>query len=170
VTGSNFAIGITAKLGGLSVAVLYLSPTTIKIVSPAHGAGLVSLVLTNEPSNLSATKVAAFTYIDSTSGLNGPILIDRALPDLDPSPNGPSSFKVLFESGVDQLTLRIYTRAMVCVQSMTVPGNPSFAWQSISVPASAFKGFGGGLYYFVVTGSRGETTSPAFIGKFFILR
>lgn len=170
VTGLNFSVSMTAKLGGLSVSVTYISPTSIEITSPAHGLGPADLVLTNQPSNLSATKAGAFNYTTEISTINGPIVIDNALPDLDPSPNGPSSFKILFEGGVDTLTLRIYTEGMQCVGNFSAPGYLGSLWQSISIPAAAYNGFAGGLYYYEVTGSRAEVISHHFVGKFYILR
>lgn len=160
---------MTASLGGVAVSVVFLSPTRVEIISPPHREGPVTLVLTNEPSNLSATKVGAFNYLGSSSSLDGPIVIDKALPDLNPSPHGPSSFKILFEGAVDSLTLRIYTESMICVGNFSVPGNRNSLWQTVAMPESAYTNFARGLYYFEVCGSRNGVTSSEFIGKFFIL-
>src|SRR5712692_6787033 len=51
--GSNFVSGVTVTFDGLSGAGMFLNPSSLRAVSPAHVPGPVDLVITN-PDGLSA--------------------------------------------------------------------------------------------------------------------
>jgi hypothetical protein len=133
------------------------------------------LVVT-DPGIGSATLIAAFDYKSGTPTMTPgtPVLgankIDIALPDLNPSTTGPSSFKIQFEGGVDGVALKIYTLGMQCIGSYTATGNLDSRWQTVPMDRSAYQGLSAGTYYFVVTGIRGGVQSKPFIGKFVIIR
>jgi hypothetical protein len=104
------------------------------------------------------------------SALLGPLKIDSALPDLNPSSHGPDSFKIEFEAGVDEISIKIYTIGMQCVGSHSAAGDPSSRWQSLSMDRSLYQGLGSGPYYYVVSGRRAGVQSAPFVGKFVIIR
>ena len=63
ISGANFASGATVSFGGTAATtVTVVRSTTITARAPAHAAGAVTVVVTN-PSNQSATRANAFTYV-----------------------------------------------------------------------------------------------------------
>jgi hypothetical protein len=62
ITGANFQSGATVRIGGvLANSVNVVSSTTITAVTPAHGAGVVDVVVTNTDTQ-SGTLNAGYTY------------------------------------------------------------------------------------------------------------
>lgn len=160
---------MTVSLGGITVTVQVLSSTHLQFVNPADSPGWKTLVL-HSLSNDEATKSNAFDDLAGVLPDQGPLVIDKALPCENPSPHGPASFKIEFEGDVDDMTMSIYTEAMICVGTFHAMGSPAQRWQTFPMPAYVYHNFGSGLYYYVVWGSRGEAQSSRYVGKFFILR
>jgi hypothetical protein len=71
---------------------------------------------------------------------------------------------------VDRLSLKIYTKSMMCVQS--VDSGPSGAgWVALPLPAAFLNSASTGAYYYVVTAERnGSKTRALGTGKMLILR
>jgi hypothetical protein len=62
ITGTNFQTGATVAFGGTpAVGVVVVSPTSITVLTPAHAAGVVNVVVAN-PGGLSGTRASGFTY------------------------------------------------------------------------------------------------------------
>jgi hypothetical protein len=76
ITGTNFVSGASVTFGGTSATVTATTATTLTVTTPAHAAGVVSVVVKN-PDGQSATLAASFTYtasgvtISSVSPTNG---------------------------------------------------------------------------------------------------
>ncbi len=67
LTGSDFASGLTVKFdGSVSPQVTFVSTSEIKVVTPAHSAGPVDVVIAN-PDGQSAKRVQGFTYVESNT-------------------------------------------------------------------------------------------------------
>ncbi|MGC2184325.1 MAG: IPT/TIG domain-containing protein, partial [Terriglobales bacterium] len=65
ITGTGFLAGATVKLGGTSAtSVAVVSSTSITVITPAHAAGAVSVVVTNTDAK-SGTLTNGFTYTAS---------------------------------------------------------------------------------------------------------
>ena len=65
LTGSGFATGAVVTFGGVpgtDVAALDSIATRLRVVTPAHAAGTVDIVVTN-PDGRSATVPAGYTYV-----------------------------------------------------------------------------------------------------------
>ena len=63
ITGSNFVAGgsFGVTIGGANAAGVYVNPTTITATTPAHAAGAVNVVITNNDGQ-SITGTNAYTY------------------------------------------------------------------------------------------------------------
>ncbi len=59
--GSNFVSGATVTFDGLSAAVTFLNPSSLRAVSPAHAPGPVDLVITN-PDGQHVSRAGGYTY------------------------------------------------------------------------------------------------------------
>jgi hypothetical protein len=79
VTGTGFVTGATVTIGGsAATSVAVVSATSLTAIAPAHGAGLVNVVVTN-PDTQTGTGTNLFTYvaaptvsaISPTAGLTG---------------------------------------------------------------------------------------------------
>lgn len=71
LTGSGFASGATVTVGGaMATNVVIVSPVLARVVVPAHAAGAVDVVLTNDDMQ-AATLSAGFTYVTPPSGNMG---------------------------------------------------------------------------------------------------
>jgi hypothetical protein len=66
ITGSGFQAGAAVTIGGTSATVVSVAPSSITIVTPAHAAGMVNVVVTN-PGGLMAT-LRGYTYVDRLGG------------------------------------------------------------------------------------------------------
>ncbi|MFL6213220.1 MAG: PKD domain-containing protein [Blastocatellia bacterium] len=60
--GTGFMSGATVRFGGASASVEVLNDTSLRVVTPAHPAGCVDIVVTN-PDSASATLLAGYTYL-----------------------------------------------------------------------------------------------------------
>jgi hypothetical protein len=65
IWGSNFKEGLTVQVDGIAARVTVQSPTLLKVVFPAHGVGVVDVVVTNaNAAQTSASLPGIFTYYD----------------------------------------------------------------------------------------------------------
>jgi fibronectin type 3 domain-containing protein len=63
LTGTNFRVGATITVGGSTcTSVIVSTATSARCSTPAHLAGAVSVVLTNNPDGQTATLINGFTY------------------------------------------------------------------------------------------------------------
>jgi hypothetical protein len=60
ITGANFSSGAKVSFGGTDATASVTSSTTITVVTPAHAAGTVNLVVTNSDSQIATS---TFTYV-----------------------------------------------------------------------------------------------------------
>ncbi|MFO0599593.1 MAG: IPT/TIG domain-containing protein [Myxococcaceae bacterium] len=87
LTGTNFATGATVKVGGVAATdVVVVSPVLVRVVAPAHAAGLVDIELTNDDLQ-TATLPMAFTYATEPTG-NGGTVVDGGSGSLGTEPMG----------------------------------------------------------------------------------
>lgn len=71
VLGTGFASGATVTFGGVAAtAVVMASPELLRVIAPAHPAGAVDVVVTNDDSQ-DATLAAGFTYVEAAEGQEG---------------------------------------------------------------------------------------------------
>lgn len=61
VLGSNFQTGATVTVGGAAATITETTPTSLSLVTPAHAAGSVSLVVTNPDAQ---TATVGFLYVN----------------------------------------------------------------------------------------------------------
>jgi hypothetical protein len=77
LSGADFDAGASVTFGGVAAAVVSRTASTLTVTAPAHGAGAVSVVVTNGTGQ-SATLVAGYAYvapptITSVSPISGPV-------------------------------------------------------------------------------------------------
>lgn len=71
VLGTGFAQGATVTFGGVAAtAVVMASPELLRVIAPAHAAGAVDVVVTNDDSQ-AATLAAGFIYVEPPEGQAG---------------------------------------------------------------------------------------------------
>lgn len=154
---------------GVALGTTFISSTQLQASSPAAADGSYTVTVEN-PGGQAASGSGSVTVAKVTPvPLWGPLVIDDTLawPDpLVPGIQGWVSFKL--EGPADQVTLRIYTPAMVCVGSAqsgaSLPG-----WGRLAMPA-ATTALHSGLYYYEVRAQRGESMSRPAIGRMVILQ
>jgi hypothetical protein len=61
IVGANFGAGATVTFGGVAATGVTVTASSITAATPAHAAGVVSVVVTN-PDSQSATLTSSFTY------------------------------------------------------------------------------------------------------------
>ncbi len=66
-----------------------------------------------------------------------------------PNPN-PGVFAVDLEGPADQVTLRLYSKAMDCVLVLPIPGAYQAGWNRVPLPAGWSGGLANDLYYAVL--------------------
>lgn len=73
ITGTGFSHSASVAFGGVAATgVQYISSTELQAVTPAHASGAVSLAVSENPHNQTATLTDGFTYTDSaTLSLSG---------------------------------------------------------------------------------------------------
>lgn len=87
LTGTGFADGATVTLGGAAAtSVVIVSPNLARAVIPAHAAGQVDVVLTNDDAQ-AATLTNGFTYVAPVDGTSG-TLVDGGSGALGTEPVG----------------------------------------------------------------------------------
>lgn len=67
ITGSGFQAGAAVTLGGASATVVGVAPSSIAIVTPAHAAGSVDVVVAN-PDGQTATLTGGYSYVSGGGG------------------------------------------------------------------------------------------------------
>jgi hypothetical protein len=73
ILGSNFASGAAVTFGGTAASVTFVDSGTLNVVTPAHTAGFVDVVVTNL-SGATAMAGAAFVYVPVTLGVPSGVL------------------------------------------------------------------------------------------------
>lgn len=86
LTGTGFAPGATVTIGGTAATnVIIVAPELARVVIPAHAAGTVDVVLTNDDTQ-SATLTSGFTYAAPPSGNTGLVDAGSGAVGADPQP------------------------------------------------------------------------------------
>jgi hypothetical protein len=86
-----------------------------------------------------------------------------------PNP-GTRTIMVQLNKPVDKLSLKIYTKSMVCIHSVE-SGNSGAGWVTLPLPTEFLDSAASGTYYYVVTAERnGGKTRAMGTGKMLILR
>jgi IPT/TIG domain len=84
ISGTGFTNSASVSFGGVAAAsVVVVSSTELQAVTPVHPSGTVTVAVTQNPHNQSATLTGGFTYISSTS-----ISISSASPVTGPTSGG----------------------------------------------------------------------------------
>jgi hypothetical protein len=81
---------------------------------------------------------------------------------------GPATIAVKLGGACDQVTLRIFTKAMVCVGTVT-SGPQSEGWAEIPL-AESVASLPNGLYYYLAQASRAGAETPTCVGKMLLAR
>jgi large repetitive protein len=84
ISGTGFTSSASVSFGGVAAAsVVIVSSTELQAATPVHGSGTVTVAVTENPHNQSATLSGGFTYLSSTS-----ISISSASPATGPTSGG----------------------------------------------------------------------------------
>lgn len=75
VYGTGFVSGATVDFGGSSVASTFISSTHLRVTTPSHSSGAVTVTVKN-PNNNFGPRTSAFNFVQPSNGLAGPF-IDR---------------------------------------------------------------------------------------------
>ena len=87
LTGTGFATGATVSVGGaMATDVVIVSNVLARAVVPAHAAGVVNVVLTNDDQQ-AATLTGAFTYVAPPSNTEGTV-VDGGSGSIGEGPTG----------------------------------------------------------------------------------
>jgi len=70
----------------------------------------------------------------------------------------------------DRLTVKVYTRALVCVGSAEAVNVPA-GWSQVPLPSAALQDSGAGTFFYVISGQRdGAKTVKDAVGRVVVLR
>jgi hypothetical protein len=94
VVGTGFAPGVSVTFGGVTAtSVVVASPELLRVIAPAHAAGSVALVVTNDDGQ-SASLAGAFQYVAQVAGNLGFVAdggdgsLTGEAPTVEPPPTG----------------------------------------------------------------------------------
>jgi hypothetical protein len=150
ISGSGFAAGATVSIGGVAAtSVVVVNGTTISAMTGAHGAGTVSVVVTN-PDATNGTLASAFTYLAAPWATRFYAVTPCRVLDTR-NANGPLGGPALNESGAQ----RLFTIAGTC----GIPASARSVSANLTVTQQAAPG---SLAVYPGNGSPTGTTSISF--------
>lgn len=89
----------------------------------------------------------------------------------NPQKGGRLELRVELENGADSIGIKVYTKAMILVQSQRFAGNWNSGWNKVVIDVNPAE-MNSGLYYLVATGhlNSGESAGCKMIGKLYYLQ
>ncbi|MGH7441201.1 MAG: FlgD immunoglobulin-like domain containing protein, partial [bacterium] len=168
-TGETITATLTTVAGldvltaaGPSVPTDTTSLEVYVIQSPGMGGGSANSLYVG---NISIAKGSA----TASPVPNGPVKIIATLPAPDPwTGSEPGNITVELAGNADDVTLKVYTKALVLVGSFDFGPQPA-GWDPLPMPPAMYS-LPDGLYYYTLSATRnGEGLAPT-LGKLYILR
>jgi hypothetical protein len=164
--GLNFSPAAILFVNGSVHPFNWVSATQLDV--PAGLAAGTYSVMVRNPGGLDSE-----VYILTVKGMEGPLEIDehKAFPNpLLGARLADARIAVHLKGSAERLTLKIYTRAMVCVGSLE-QGAVGPGWHRLPLPSEFSADAGNGTYFYVVSAyRRGEKTVQDAVGRITILR
>ncbi|TAM83909.1 MAG: hypothetical protein EPN47_03610 [Acidobacteria bacterium] len=88
VFGTGFTQSASVAFGGVPAAsIMVVSSTQLRAITPAHASGTVSVTITENPHNQTATQTGGFTYLANSTSSTG-ISVSGASPAVGPTTGG----------------------------------------------------------------------------------
>ncbi len=170
---------VAVTQGNASILSVSGNQVTLSVPSLSAGGGLTlsyqdaaapsqavdsSFSLASDPTGSSPAALAAQPLVHVSEGTPTPqpgiLVVLKAL--AAPNPN-PRALYLDLGGEADEVTLKVYSQALLCVSKATLPAACSQGWNTVDLPASWAQGLSNGVYYLSVQASwRGRTSqAPA---------